>query len=583
MCGIAAIFAYRSVAPAVDPAELQAVTESMRRRGPDAGGTWIEPEGRTGLGSRRLAIIDLSDEGTQPLFDVDRELAIAFNGEIYNYAELRASLIRGGARFHSQTDTEVLLQLYRRDGPEMLGLLRGMYAFAIWDKRKRRMFVARDPFGIKPLYFADDGNTIRLASETKALLAGGQVPRGRDSAGAAGFFLLGSVPEPFTIHASIRAVEAGTAFFIDEERGRSDVLRHASIAAVFRHARDLGHYARLAPPSTLLRERIEETVEHHLVADVPIGVFLSGGVDSSALTAIASHKSREKLHTFTLAFDEFRGTAGDEAPPAERFAREIGTIHTTRRVSRDEFLAELPAFLAAMDQPTIDGVNTWLISKTVHEAGVKIALSGLGGDELLGGYPSFRSVPRVMRLARSRASARIAAWLSRHPKGRLLPELGRTLGGAYLLQRGLYLPDELPDLIGGAAAEEGLERLGIVERLSRAAEPDPETEFGRIATLEASLYMRNQLLRDADWASMAHSVEVRTPLVDIAFLRQTAPLLLESGNAGKQVLASVLPAWLRDRPKTGFFVPMTEWAGLPPDGTTTRMRSWARMVFERTT
>src|SRR6185436_2660461 len=191
MCGITAIFSWRSTAPPVRPDELEAITESMRARGPDAGGTWISSDGRAGLGARRLAIIDLSAEGTQPMFDVERELVIVFNGEIYNYRELRAALERGGARFHSHTDTEVLLQLYRRDGERMLGLLRGMYAFLIWDTRTRRMFAARDPYGIKPLYFADVDGTIRFASEVKALLAGGAVSRTLEPAGVAGFFLTG--------------------------------------------------------------------------------------------------------------------------------------------------------------------------------------------------------------------------------------------------------------------------------------------------------------------------------------------------------------------------------------------------------
>jgi asparagine synthase (glutamine-hydrolysing) len=187
----------------------------------------------------------------------------------------------------------------------------------------------------------------------------------------------------------------------------------------------------------------------------------------------------------------------------------------------------------------------------------------------------------MMRVAGNAASARAATWLSRHPKARLLPELGGTYEGAYFLQRGLFLPDELAAFLGDAVAEEGLARLALMSHIQRVNTPDPETPFGRIATLEASLYMRNQLLRDADWASMAHSVEVRTPLVDFAFLRQTAPVLLESGSESKKVLASVLPEWLRERRKSGFFVPMKEWLDLPPDGTTTRMRSWARMVFER--
>jgi asparagine synthase (glutamine-hydrolysing) len=562
MCGITALFAYRS--GAIEREELEAITARMIPRGPDAGGTWVSPDGRVGLGSRRLAIIDLSDEGTQPMWDLARELAIVFNGEIYNYAELRASLERGGARFHSRTDTEVLLELYRRDGARMTELLRGMFAFAIWDTRSGRMFVARDPYGIKPLYLADDGGTIRIASEVKALLAGGRVSSAIDPAGAAGFFLTGSVPEPFTIRRDVRAVEPGTSFFIDGERGITDARRYFSIAEVFRDAHDDA----LVDPAVFVRERVEESVAHHLVSDVPVGVFLSAGIDSSAIAQIAAR--RTPLHTFTLSFPEF-----SEAPLAERFARELGATQTTRVVERDEFLGDLPRIFERMDQPTIDGVNTWFISKAVHEAGIKVALSGVGGDELLGGYPSFRNVPRMVRFPKL---AGFAGKLRRHPKARLIAEHGRTYAGAYLLQRGLFLPDELPAILGQDVADEGVERLQLPANIERTLTPDPGTPFGRVATMEAALYMRNQLLRDADWASMAHSVEVRTPLVDAYLLRQLVPMLTTQRD--KSALAANLPDYRRNRKKTGFFVPMKAWMGLAPDGTSTRMRSWARRVWE---
>jgi asparagine synthase (glutamine-hydrolysing) len=580
MCGITAIFGYGAAAPPVSLEELDAITESMRPRGPDAGATWVSEDRRIGLGNRRLAIIDLSDEGLQPMFDVERELVIAFNGEIYNYRELRASLERGGARFHSRSDTEVLLQLYRRDGERMLGLLRGMYAFAIWDTRRQKMFVARDPYGLKPLYYADDGATLRLASEVKALLAGGAVSRTIDPAGAAGFFLFGSVPEPFTIRQDVKLVEAGTAFHVEPGRGRTEPIRHFSVAETFRRGRTQRGVAGLTQPEIAFQERLEESVVHHLVADVPVGVFLSAGIDSSALTAIAAGHTTEQLRTFTLAFDEFRGREDDEAPLAERFARETGTLHTTRVVTRSEFRDDLPRIFAAMDQPTIDGVNTWFVSKAVHDAGVKVAISGVGGDELFGGYPSFARVPRITRLAHS-PLAPLVPLVRRHPKSSLISTMGRTWAGAYVLQRGLFLPHDLPALLGADAAREGLERLRLLELVGRAIDPDPATPFGRVASLEASLYMRNQLLRDTDWASMAHSVEVRTPFVDAALLRQIAPIVIDSGRACKDMLAARLPDWLRNRPKTGFFVPMQSWMDLPPDGTTTRMRSWARHVWEQ--
>jgi len=586
MCGIAAMFAYGSAAPPVDANEIVAITERMRPRGPDAGGTWISSDSRVALGSRRLAIIDLSDEGTQPMTDDDGELRIVFNGEIYNYRELRVRLQRLGARFHSMTDTEVLLQLYRHDGAAMVELLRGMFSFAIWDPRERRMFVARDPYGIKPLYIADDGRTFRAASTVKALLAGGRISREHDLAGVAGFWLMGSVPEPHTIYQSIRAVEAGTSFFVSE-RGIENARRYYSIAGTFaRGAHDVAA-ARLVQPNVLLRELITDSLRHHLIADVPVGAFLSSGIDSSALVALATEAAGEPPRTVTLRFEEFAGAPRDEAPLAERFARQIGSNHVTRLVTRDEFLADMPKLFDAMDQPTIDGTNTWFVSKAAAERGLKVAISGLGGDELFGSYPSFAALPRIVRAARLPFAASIAARLGRSPKAKAAARFGATWEGAYLLKRGLFLPDDLPSLMGADAAREGLERLSMLEHIAGTMEPDPGTAFGRVAALEASLYMRNQLLRDTDWASMAHSLEVRTPLVDATLLRQIAPLLMVEKSRCKQHFAksprNPLPAWLSGRQKTGFSVPLAEWARLPADGTSTRMRSWARRVMEQWT
>jgi asparagine synthase (glutamine-hydrolysing) len=585
MCGIAALFAYRSAAPAVDAAEIEAITERMRPRGPDAGGTWIAPDARVALGARRLAIIDLSEEGTQPMTDVDGELRIVFNGEIYNYRSLRSRLERLGARFHSTTDTEVLLQMYRHDGEGMVELLRGMFAFAIWAPRTRRMFVARDPYGIKPLYIADDGQTFRAASTVKALLAGGRVSRAHDPAGVAGFWLMGSVPEPHTIYESIRAVEAGTSLVVDQ-RGVHDVRRYYSIAATLQRGVHDVAAARLVEPPVLLRELVTDSLRHHLVSDVPVGAFLSSGIDSSALVALTTEATGQPPRTVTLTFEEFQGREADEAPLADRFAKEIGSDHVTRLVTRDEFMRDLPRIFDAMDQPTIDGTNTWFVSKAAAERRLKVAISGLGGDELFGSYPSFRALPRIVGMARVPFAA-TAASLVRNPKAGAVARYGGTWAGAYLLKRGLFLPHDLPSLMGADAAREGLERLAMLDHIRQAIDPDPGTPFGRVAALEASLYMRNQLLRDTDWASMAHSLEVRTPLVDAMLLRQMSPLLMVEKRRCKQHFAASprtpLPAWLRGRKKTGFSVPLAAWMQLRPDGTSTRMRSWARLVMEQWT
>jgi len=585
MCGIAALFAYDDDASPIRREELEAINERMRPRGPDAGGTWISDDGRVGLASRRLAIIDLSPEGDQPLTDTSGELVIVFNGEIYNHRELRARLERGGARFHSSSDTEVLLQLYRAHGADMVELLRGMFAFCIWDKTRKRMFVARDPYGIKPLYFADDGQTIRIASTVKALLAGGAVSRTIDPAGVAGFFLTGTVPEPFTIFESIRAVEAGTAFFIDAD-GRGKARAHYSIAKVFQRGCSQHAFVTLVPPAMQLCEFVSESLRYHLVSDVPVGAFLSAGIDSTGLVALA----KQPMRTVTMSFDAFAGGTSDESRIAERFAAEMHCVHTTRVVTRDEFTRDLPRFFDAMDQPTIDGVNTWFVSKATAEQGLKVAISGIGGDELFGSYPSFTTLPRIVRgmsLARKvpggvQAARAALAMTKRSPKAPAVTRYGATWGGAYLAQRGLYMPWELP--MPADAAEEGLKRLEFFERAEELLEPDPSSAFGRVATLEATLYMRNQLLRDTDWASMAHSLEVRTPLVDAWLLRQLAPLLTNEGSASKQYFADspkpALPDYVRNRPKTGFVVPLIDWAQLEPDGTGTRMRSWAKRVME---
>jgi asparagine synthase (glutamine-hydrolysing) len=588
MCGIAALYSWDPRADGVSRRELDAISERMIPRGPDAHGEWISPDGRVGLASRRLAIIDPTPDSQQPIESAETGCVIVFNGEIYNYAELRASLVRQGVTLHSHGDTEVLLRLYEREGARMLPRLRGMYAIAIWDPRDRSLFLARDPYGIKPLYFANDGRTVRIASQVKAILAGGAVSRTVDPAGAAGFFLTGSIPEPFTFHEAIRCVEAGT-WLVVRESGISEAQKHYSIPEVYCGAMGRQGFARLTEPGILLRELIDESVRYHLVSDVPVGVFLSSGLDSTALTLAAQRISSQALRSFTVGFAEENRFVESEAPLAARFAAFAGTVHTTRIVTRQEFLADYDRILDQMDQPTIDGVNTWFVSKAAHEAGIKVALSGLGGDELFGGYPSFREVPRIRRIGRVAARApRLTERLFSlaagagfgNPKLPALTRLGRTWGGAWLVKRGLFMPWELTGVLGRDAAEAGLARLGYLDRVDAVADASPEQPFARVAALESSFYMRNQLLRDTDWASMAHSVEVRTPLVDASLLRQLAPVLIAIGRGGKLELGAMLPSWIAEQKKIGFSIPLASWADLPPDGTSMRMRSWASRVFQ---
>jgi asparagine synthase (glutamine-hydrolysing) len=427
------------------------------------------------------------------------------------------------------------------------------------------------------------------------VIAGGGVDRTIDPAGLVGFCLFGSVPEPFTFHTAIRALPAGHFLRIDTTRGAGQPEAYASIPAALS---DAGRMPKDAS-STVLREAVRDSIRAHLLADVEVGLFLSSGVDSGALLGLMRDCGQQKIRAITLGFEEFVASEADEVPLAAKVAAHYNAEHIVRRVNREEFDEDLPAFLAAMDQPTIDGVNTWFIAKAAREAGLKVALSGLGGDELLGGYPSFRDVPRwVATLAAAGAvpglgllSRRVGIWLAprfaaRNPKALALLEYGGSYPGAYLLRRAVYLPHELPELLGPDLAREGLMRLLPLSLVEAAMTPDPQHPMHRVSALESGLYMRNQLLRDADWAGMAHSVEIRTPLVDYTLLQTVAPLMGQLlGGAGKRALgltlSSPLPSMIVEREKTGFAVPTRAWMGGsagPNDRLTSRR--WMMCILE---
>jgi asparagine synthase (glutamine-hydrolysing) len=593
MCGINAIFAYGSDAPGVDNAELIVSRECMRSRGPDAAGAWVSADGRVGLGHRRLSIIDLSPAGAQPMRRGER--VIVFNGEIYNYRELRAELESRGRTFTSHSDTEVLLALHDEMGEAMFGRLRGMFAIALWDGARKKMLLARDPYGIKPLYYADDGGTLRVASQVKALIAGGHVDRRFDPAAAAGFLLRGTVPEPFTMYRAIKALPAGSYVWVDDH-GPGEPQQYFSIAATLRDAVLSGRDVTEAERREIVHEAVLESVRYHMVADVPVGAFLSAGIDSTAVVALARESGATGLQTMTLRFEEYRGRDNDEGPLAELVARRYGVPHTIRELTLPAFQAELPHIFAAMDQPTVDGLNSYFISKAAAELGLKVALSGTGGDELFGGYTSFRDIPRWMPITSvlSRVPGlgegvyrlnRALANRSRHisPKMGEILRHGSSWAGAYLVKRGRFLASELPEVLGSEIAEEGLRRLDLLALIEKTITPDPGVPYARVAALESSLYLRNQLLRDMDWASMAHSLEVRVPLVDAHLLRKVAPVLVTRRERGKQILAQTarppLPEAVRRRRKTGFTLPIKEW--LRQEGRVEfGKRSWARKVYE---
>ena len=567
MCGINGALRLRAASPAIDREEVLRTRDHQHSRGPDASGLWISDDNRVALANNRLAILDLSAAGAQPMASADGRYRITFNGEIYNFRALRAGLEAQGVRFRSESDTEVLLALYARDGVGMLPQLRGMFAFALWDDAAKSLLLARDPFGIKPLYYSTDGGVLRFASQVKSMLAGGAVSSEVDLAAVAGFLLWGSVPGPLTLRQGIRQVRAGHYLLVED--GRVGESRAYPISP---SADDT-----VATTPLSLADALADSVAAHLVADVPVAVFLSSGLDSALVAALA-RRHHPDLTTLTVRFRSMRDTPADEGPIAAQVAAALGTRHRELELSGEELRALWPAALAAMDQPSIDGFNTFVISRAAREAGFKVVLSGLGGDELFGGYPSFRDVPRVMRMARlargvpglSALWPRLAAG-SRRPKTAGLLRYGRTLAGAYLLRRGLFLPEELPGLLGEEATVEALRRYdpvadtaaALVEPIAgngQALQADP---WLAVHQLETARYLRNQLLRDSDWASMAWSVELRVPLVDRTLHRHAlrvgfAPARHDGKAAAVRAAAPELPAWLFTRKKTGFYVPLTE-------------------------
>ncbi|NIM26761.1 MAG: asparagine synthase (glutamine-hydrolyzing) [Gammaproteobacteria bacterium] len=588
MCGVAAIYSYHYAAEDIERSELRAIRDRMQSRGPDDDGEWYSEDNRVGLGHRRLSIIDLSKQAAQPMTSQCGRYVISYNGEIYNYKSLRAGLESAGTRFATDSDTEVVLEMFRRYGTDMFNHLRGMYALAIWDTLERRMLLARDPFGIKPLYYADDGWTCRVASQVKALRAIGQISDDPEPAGHVGFLLFGSVPEPFTLWREIRAVPAGTYVWVDRS-GIGAPRKYFDLPSLYEC-----DSARSTDDS--LSEAIEDSVRHHMVADVPVGAFLSSGLDSSVLVAMMSKCATTPIKTVTVGFEEFRGTSADEVPLAEEVASAFNTQHTTRLVSREEFEQDLPKILHAMDQPTIDGINVWFASKACAEIGLKVAVSGLGGDEISAGYPTFRVLPNWYR--KTRFAGKIPG-LGSMLRGILAPlrpltginakavgmlEYGGSLAGLYLLKRGLFMPWELPDLVGRELAREGLKRLDPLENLERSGYRNADTPGARISVLEQSCYMRNQLLRDADWASMAHSLEVRVPFVDPVLQRQVFRHGRPTSKAEIAKVSSLLPKAMLTRQKSGFETPVENWiskCGIEsktPKATEHWSRRWARSI-----
>jgi len=561
MCGICGIYSDGALAPDVLRLAAGRMCERIRHRGPDDAGVWSDGA-RVALGNARLAIIDLSPLGHQPMADEQQAIWLTYNGEIYNFRELREELRGRGFTFRTRTDTEVIIQAYRAYGPKFLTHLRGMFALALWDGPNRRLLLARDRLGIKPLYYSQQPAGLVFASEIKALLASGLVDARPEPAALAAFLRMGSVPGPMTAITGVRELPPATLLRL--EAGRLSSERYWEIPAPSATS------MRSAEAAALVRERLADAVESHLVSDVPLGVFLSGGLDSSSVVALMRAAGHEHIRTFAITFRE----GVSEGSFASSVARKFATDHTEQVVGPDDLRQEFDRIVAAMDQPTVDGVNTYFVSKITRATGTIVALSGLGGDEIFAGYPSFRLVPQLQRLRRKAGAVpgvrEAAAWmlgLSKDGRAEKLREVLRgrpDIRGAYLGVRGLFPAAGLRGLVASDALAEACRTLDAAALL-----PEPDGTSGDpIATvgfLEMRSYMHNQLLRDTDVMSMAHSLEVRVPLLDHILVELVARLPggLRAGESSKGLLTAavgtLLPPEVVGRAKWGFTFPLEHW------------------------
>lgn len=568
MCGIAGIFRVEGTVRSEDRVAVERATAAQSHRGPDDSGFY--QDSRAVLGFRRLSIIDLSPAGHQPMSNEDGMVWVIFNGEIYNYRELRPELSARGHAFRSNSDTEILVHGYEEWGIEgLLQRLRGMFAFALYDARQACCILARDRFGIKPLYYFQPPrqDLLAFASEVKALVRSGIAPGERDPEGVMGFLLFGSVPAPFTSTKDVRCLMPG--HYLTAARSGTCIRKYWDLDF------ETGSQGTREETEEDLRLLLEDSVRRHLVSDVPVGIFLSGGVDSAGLVALAS-RSGQRLTTLTVVFDEEEFS---EAAPARRVAGHFGTDHREVRVTRNDFMREFPHVLAAMDQPTNDGVNTFFVSQAARQAGLTVVLSGLGGDEVFWGYKHYRWLNRFGAAARCFSSLpsslqsvmlRTAAAYGRHLGGdrwARLSFLQNRMSDAslYVTLRGFFAPEQVSRLLGLTLTEVS----AAVERHLADAHrgvPNGVADANAFNYFELKKYMHDQLLRDTDVFSMTSSIEARVPYLDHLVVERAARALSSMKLAqgiNKPLLVNAIGEPLvraaAASQKLGFTFPFAKW------------------------
>jgi asparagine synthase (glutamine-hydrolysing) len=563
---------------------VRRMLQAIVHRGPDAEG-FLDASPAV-VGSRRLSIIDLPG-GSQPIWNETETLAVVYNGEIYNFQELRRELQGHGHSFRTHSDTEVIVHAYEQWGEACAARLHGMFAFAIVEMpqgrtgRASRVFLARDPLGIKPLYYAQSGSSFLFSSEVRSLLASGRVDRKLSADSLSAYMLFGSVCEPTTMVEGVYSLAPGHSIAI--EIGGAIKLgvpkSYIDLAAQAKGKSDSHQPSAEARKTAAaeVRSLLEDAVKSHLIADVPVGVFLSSGVDSTALAALAAGVQKD-IHTFTVAFPDIEFS---EAEIARATAKRLGTQHSELSLSGDEMANRLEEAVAAFDQPSMDGINSYFVSWAARQAGLKVALSGLGSDEIFGGYNSFSATEQVERI---RKAARMvprpmrgigASLLKRSKAYRGSRDAFRKASAAwldpgdlphpYFFTRALFTTSTVASVLGEDAEDWGETRWG--QWLAQAAaQAEPMDKFTQISWLELRSYMLNTLLRDTDAMSMRHSLEVRVPFLDRGLVEKVLALpesVKKNPVKPKSLLLAalgpLLPKEITSQKKRTFTFPWENW------------------------
>ncbi|MFC5283223.1 asparagine synthase (glutamine-hydrolyzing) [Pedobacter alpinus] len=536
---------------------IQKMCDVQAHGGPDGEGYFVDESVNLALGHRRLSLIDLSNAGHQPM--QYQHLHISFNGEIYNYQEIRNDLIARGHQFHSHSDTEVILHAYQEWGTACFKLFNGMFAIAIYDQYLKKLILARDVAGIKPLYYFQQNQQFVFASEVKAFAASGL--KIEDDPNWKIYFLsFGFIPEPHTTLKNVKSLAPGKVLIYNLQTQQSEIETFESLIFSSQLTNE-------EEVNQLINSTLKAAVKRHLISDAPIGVFLSGGIDSSIISLLAAQNSKQPIQTLSVSFNE---DAYDESHYQKIIQQKINSQHTHYTITKKEYLDALPQLKQAFDQPSNDAVNSWFISRCAKQNGLKAVLSGLGGDELFGGYPSFKRIDKAIALRKLPLQLfNIADHLSNDKLKKLLFLKEERTYADYLFLRGFYTPKTISKLLD--ATEDEIQ--GALRKLKYENSPrKKEVPKNYVSWLEQNIYMRSQLLRDTDYMSMQHGIEVRVPFLDKDFLKlvhQIDPKIKFKGDFPKAALVNafkdILPPEIYQRKKMGFTFPFQEWNKSHPE------------------